>query len=227
MFWLAHLLPNQRTEVKLRHWKKKKKDNYKLVWMSFLFSLITTISMPSLDLKKVASNTLLLYTFMCRLWKGKKKKNLEDLSNRKRVKPVSLNDLCLGPNDKNFCYALSAHQLAMTEEKDFNVCHVSLCVTSAVRPCKRQMWFPEEQEICPVETNAVFVTLWWDCIMLCRAVIIHTQNRFDQKVDQEEVQEGGLWSKRILTVNTHFSSCSYTRKIVNCSRCCSPPELLS
>lgn len=53
-----------------------------------------------------------------------KKNNLEDLSNRKGVKPVSLNAVCLGPNGKNFCCTLCAHQTEMTEEKDFNVCHM-------------------------------------------------------------------------------------------------------
>lgn len=62
------ILPGQKTEVKLRHWKK---DSCKLFQMSFLFLLIATISMPSLALKKGASDILLLYTFMCRHWREK------------------------------------------------------------------------------------------------------------------------------------------------------------
>lgn len=42
----------KRNKMKTGEKKKKKKDNCKLVWMSFLFLLIMTISLPSLALKK-------------------------------------------------------------------------------------------------------------------------------------------------------------------------------
>lgn len=45
----------------------------------------------------------------------------------------------------------------------------------------------------------------------------------------QRCKEGELWftvyHQKNLIVDWHFSNCIYTRKIVNCSRCSSPPEL--
>jgi len=110
----------------------------------------------------------------------------------------------------------------MTEEKDFSVCHVSLCVTSAPRPCKRQMWFRVNQEMCPVEAYAVAQNFGETV----------SGYLYIRQVEEEDMQRRRIVVHRVchqncFIVDSHFSNCIYTRKIVNCSRCCSPPELVA